>query len=291
MFYASTFTMGKLLLNYLPPIYLIGLRAFFGGLFLLAIQYVWDKKQFFIKWCNVSSLLQYAFFNIYLSFVLEFIAFQYVSSIKVTLIYNLASFITPFYAFIFFGQRMTNRKWLGLSIGLAGVLPILLFSVPKKSLQAFGMISWPEIFLILAVFSFCYGWVHIKKLMLQQYPPLMTNGVTMVWGGIMGLTTAYFFESWQPISHPVPTISLMVGLIIVGNLITSNLWVNLFKYYTISLVAFGSLMVPMFASVGGYFILGETISWDMLVSMIIVSIGLYIFYQEELRQGYIQSRK
>ena len=113
----------------------------------------------------------------------------------------------------------------------------------------------------------------------------------MVWGGIMGLTTAYFFETWQPISHPVPTISLMVGLILAGNLLSSNLWVNLFKYYTISLVAFSSLMVPMFASIGGYFILGETISWDILVSMIIIAMGLFIFYQEELKQGYIHSGK
>ena len=291
MFLASTFTFAKILIKYIQPIYLVGLRAVVAGIILLLMQLIWDRRQFFIKWRYVSPLFQIAFFNIFLSYALEFWAFQYISSIKVTLLYNLSTFITPFYAFFFFGQRMTVKKWIGLVIGVVGILPVLFSSAPKEEvMQSFGSFSWPEVAVLIAVASYCYGWVHIKKLILQQYPPFMINGISLLLGGIMGLFVAPFIEPWKSISDPVQFFWWFSLLIIFGNLICANLYAILFKYYTITLVSFASLTVPLFAAVYGYFLLGETITKEMILSISIICIGLYIFYQEELRQGYIHNQ-
>lgn len=287
MLLASTFSIGKVLIKYIDPTYLIGIRMLVSGLLLLCFQFFWDRQHFYIRWRFVSSLIQLAFFNLFLSYVIEFWAFEYVSSIKVTLIYNLSIFVTPLYAFFFFGQRMTLKKWLGLIIGICGVIPVLFSSAPQEEVvQAFGSLSWPEICLIFGVFAYCYGWVHTKKLILQQYPPFMINGIAMFLAGIMTLLSAQFFSTWQPITNMTTVIGLMSALIIIGNLLCSNLYTILFKYYTISLVAFGSLMVPLFAAFFGYFFLDEKITHDMFISLLVVGVGLYIFYQEELRQGY-----
>jgi drug/metabolite transporter (DMT)-like permease len=47
------------------------------------------------------------------------------------------------------------------------------------------------------------------------------------------------------------------------------------------------LLSPIFASVNGLIFLDEPISWTILLSTGIVSIGLWIVYRAELKQGYI----
>ena len=182
---------------------------------------------------------------------------------------------------------MTPKKWLGLLIGLAGVVPVLFSSAPQEEVvQAFGSLSWPELSLIIGVFCYCYGWVHTKKLILQQYSPFMINGIAMTLAGIMSFICGQVLGTWQPITDYAPAFGWLAALIIVGNFLCSYLYTIMFRYYTISVVAFGSLMVPFFAAFFGYFFLGERVTSDMVISLLIVSVGLYIFYQEELRQGY-----
>jgi len=55
----------------------------------------------------------------------------------------------------------------------------------------------------------------------------------------------------------------------------------------VTFISFTGLTIPLFVAVYGYFFLGEVITVQLLISMVIVACGLYIFYQEELRQGYI----
>jgi drug/metabolite transporter (DMT)-like permease len=48
------------------------------------------------------------------------------------------------------------------------------------------------------------------------------------------------------------------------------------------------LLFPIFASLNSWLFLGEQFSRTILLSTGIVSIGLWLFYSAELRQGYIQ---
>lgn len=137
---------------------------------------------------------------------------------------------------------------------MAGVIPVLFFSIPQEEVvQAFGSLSWPEINLIIGVFCYCYDWVHTKKLILQQYPPAMINGVAMMLTGIMSFICGKILGTWQPIIDYRLAFGWLAALIIAGNFLCSYLYTILFKYYTISLVAFGSLMVPFFAAFFCYF--------------------------------------
>lgn len=288
--FASTYTIGKLLLNYqIKPVTLNAIRMIAGGIILLTISYFFVRKKPIRSPRTLFYLVKIAFFNIYISYVLEFWAMQYVSSIKTTFIYNMGPLITPFYSYLFFGERMTLKKWVGLIIGILGLLPVLVSSSPSE--EVFGMIgflSLPEFTLVLAVMAYCYGWIFVRKLIRQyHYSPITINGYIMTIGGIMSAITALFLESWQPIADPLYVISLFSALVLVGNVTASTLYIGLFKYYTITFVAFSGLTIPLFAALYGYGILGETITWHFVVSNILVFIGLYLFYQEELRQGYV----
>jgi drug/metabolite transporter (DMT)-like permease len=49
-------------------------------------------------------------------------------------------------------------------------------------------------------------------------------------------------------------------------------------------MSFAGLVTPFFASFFGWYFLGETISWHYFASIIVFSIGLTIFYLEELKR-------
>ena len=60
------------------------------------------------------------------------------------------------------------------------------------------------------------------------------------------------------------------------------------RRYTATFLSFMGLLSPIFASLTGWLFLGEPISWVIFLSTGIVSIGLWIVYYAELKQGYIQ---
>ncbi len=291
--YASTYSIGKILLADIPPIYLNSVRMTVAGVLLLGYQYCFHRSRFFIHSKQAFFyILIIAFFNIFLSYVLEFWALQYIPSVKVTFLYTTAPFVTPFFSYLFFSERMTFKKWIGLIIGFIGVIPALLYSGDQqKTLGMIGIVSLPDLAVIAGVIVYCFGWIFVRRLVrLYHYAPITINGWAMLIGGMFSWVAALALEHWRPIEEPASFLWWFLLLIILGNLISNTIYTTLFKYYTVTFISFTSLTIPLFAAVYGYFLLGEKITPPLILSMAIVSIGLYMFYQEELRQGYILPR-
>ena len=55
----------------------------------------------------------------------------------------------------------------------------------------------------------------------------------------------------------------------------------------ISDLTFAGFVDPICAAFYGWIFLGETITPYFILSTVLVFIGLYVFYMEELRQGYV----
>jgi drug/metabolite transporter (DMT)-like permease len=288
--FASTYSIGKFLLVFMSPMYLNALRMTIAGILLLGYQYCFQRHQFYIKSMRAFFyILIIAFFNSFLSYVLEFWALQYIPSIKVTFLYNTAPLITPLFSYFFFSEHMTLKKWLGLIIGLVGVILSLVYSDSGNiTFNMMHTISLPELAVILGVVVYCYGWVFVRKLIrTYHYEPITINGWTMFIGGIFSWMAALALEQWRTIENPASFLIGLLALIILGNLLANTMYTTLFKYYTVTFISLSSLTIPLFASVYGYFFLGEKLTLPLVISMIIVLVGVYIFYQEELRQGYV----
>ncbi len=287
--FAGTYTLGKLLLSFMQPIYLNAFRMTIAGILLLSYQYFFNRSKLYIySKKGIYYLILIAFFNIFLSYVLEFWALQYISSIKVTFLYNIAPLITPFFSYLFFSERMTFKKWIGLLIGFIGFIPVLINGENLHELKLTGIISKYEIAVILGVIAYCYGWIFLRRLVrVFHYEPITINGWIMLIGGLMSFIAAFFLETLEPIADMPLFLLYFVLLVVIGNLISNTLYTTLFKYYTVTFISFTGLTIPLFAAVYGYFFLEEVITMQLLISTIIVACGLYIFYQEELRQGYI----
>jgi drug/metabolite transporter (DMT)-like permease len=313
MFLASTFVIGKAALVYSQPIFLIGTRMTIGGILLLLFVRFFHKDQWKFKKEDFWLFAQIAFFHIYVSFILEFWSYKYVTASKAAFMFNLSPFITAIFAYVFFREAMSLKKWIGLIIGFLGSLPVLFgkeSSTEMATKHIFGVLSIPELCLLIAATAGVYGWIVMKKLVVNKnYSPIFVNGIGMFFGGVAALLTSFGFEEkpllkntlCQTISDPVntnissswfgcclPDFFVFLGyvflLILVANIIFYNFYGFLLKKYTPTFLSLVGLLCPLFAACLGWLFLGETVTWTFFVSLAVIMLGAYIFYKDELQQ-------
>ncbi len=284
---ASTFTICKALLEYVKPLFFVGIRMFVAGLLLLGYTYLKDRRAFFVHKKDRLLFFQIILFHVYFAYMLDLWSLQYLTSFKSSFLYNLSPFFAAIFSYFYFSEKMTSRKWLGLGIGFCGFLPEIVSNLSVHT--ASSLISLPEVVMLFAVGSAVYGWIMLRKLVKDgEYSPIMVNGVGMVGGGILALITSYFVEGWaiSPIMQFWPFVRLTALIILVANILFYNFYGYLLTRYTATFLSFAGFTTPLFAALFGWLFLGEMVSWTFFLSLFVVFIGLYIFYQEELKQGY-----
>ncbi len=294
--YASAFILTKFGLAISQPMFLIGTRMIAGGIISLAMYALWTpswKSDMYAITCKQWMLIGLiALINVYSCNALEVWGLQYLSVGKTAFIYNLTPFISAFFAYFIFAEQMTRQKWLGLTLGFLGFIPILI--EPSNIIDttaSFGYLSLAELALIGAAISSVLGWTFIRILVKQkQFSPFLLNGLSLASGGFLCLGHAFCCEP-QPFVQPdylylFIQITALVALFKYG--IAYNLNAYLLTTHTTTLMAFFSFTASLFATVLGILFCNETVSAYFIVSVVCVFAGLCIFYQEELRQGYIK---
>ena len=290
--FASVFAIAKYALNFVQPIFLIGFRMTLAGFLLLAYMYLFKRKKCGIKKEHIYLFIPIIFFHVYLAYITEFWALQYLTAAKTCLLYSLTPFVSAILSYFFFSEVVTLKKVIGLGLGLIGFLPTFMSSSGQEELVlAASYISWPEIMMIISVFSSVLGWIVFRRLIKYEgYSAIMINGVGMFFGGIMAFVTSAFLEYPYVdclVSNWFELIKWAFLIILLANFVSYNLYGHLLKRYTATLLSFAGFLCPLMAAFFGWFFLSEKVSWDFMFTLGFVIVGLYVFYQEELKQGYI----
>jgi drug/metabolite transporter (DMT)-like permease len=285
--FASVFTVSKQALIYAQPFFLVGIRMFFAGALMLIFQYCTKPQECIIKKGSLWRLVRLAIFNIYLTNVFEFWGLQYLTSFKTCFIYSLSPFVSAFLSYLIFSEVMTGKKWLGLLVGFSGFVPVLLNHTSKEDAAGqLWIFSWAELAVITAAICSVYGWILLRQLVRETgYSPFMANGLSMLMGGSIALIHSSFIEPWDPlpVTQFLPFIECTLFLIIVSNCVCYNLYGFLLKRFSATFMAFAGLTTPLFSALFGWIFHSEVPTSSFYVSLMIVSSGLLLFYQEELR--------
>ena len=311
MLFAGTFTFSKAVLLYSKPIFFVAVRMVIAGIILLLYYYFFSRKQQFLEKKDRGLFAQIILFHIYVAYVFEVAALVYVTSAKACLLYSLSPFITALFSYFLFKERLTRIQWLGLIIGFAGFLPILMVQAPLEALVD-HFISLPELLLIFSSIAASYGWIIMKELTnTRGYSPIFVNGVGMLGGGLLALITSFLWEKTPKIYEagaesigyldkilPIAISSELAGyimfgwytllLIIMGNVISYNLYGYLLARYSATFLSFAGFITPLFAALFGWFFLNEQVSWYFFTTVIIVFFGLYLFYKDELHNTIVK---
>lgn len=293
--WSSVFSLGKVALEYAPPLFLTGFRMALAGILLLLYLLVMRRSAFKINYKQFASLALLAFFSIYLTNILEFWGLQYLSAAKTCFIYSLSPFFAALFSYLHFGEKMNRRKWLGLLIGFLGVMPVLLTQTgAEELLNAFAFFSWPTLAIMGAALCSVYGWILLRVVVKDSaVSPVMANGTSMLIGGMFALFHSLFVDAWNPLPFKMenigPFLAPTLAMTFISNILCYNLYGAMLKRFTATFLSFLGLLSPIFASLISFAFLGEPLSWTIFLSTGIVSIGLFLVYQAELKQGYIQN--
>ncbi len=283
--FASTFIFARQAVLIAPPVFFIALRMMIAGVILLLAS-KFQKQVFCIKKKELVWFTGIVFFHVYCAYVLEFISLQYLTAAKVSLLYNLTPFITAFFAYIFFKEKLSVRKWIGLIIGFCAFMPVLLTESTQQSSFADTLIA--EILLLIAIASSCIGWIFMKKLITTfEHSYFFVNGVGMFFGGLLAGVHAYFFETLPALScllHNHTFLFSLFYLIFVGNIICYNLYGNLLKKYSPTTLSFFGITTPLFAALFEWIFFSESVKLSFFITVICAFLGLYIFYKDELKE-------
>lgn len=288
---AATFIFGKLLLSFVPPIFLIAIRMIISGIGLLIAYLIFSKKPEFRRSKDYLFLLGVAIFHILIPFTTEYMALQTINPSGVCLFYNLSPLFSAFFSYLFFKETMTGKKWMGIFISLLGILYFTAPHIFTSPDSFFVAPSFDHILMFISVLTASLGWILVRILVKNRgFSPLFVNGIGMLLGGITALPFSHLLEGRVnifEIENKGYFFFLLTSLILLANVLFYNLYSYLLKRYTTTILSFFGLLTPLFVAMLESIFLEMTISPSFFISTFVISFGIYIFYQEEIYQGYI----
>jgi drug/metabolite transporter (DMT)-like permease len=295
---ALSFSMSKGVLLHAEPVFFTGVRMVIAGVLLLGYQVFIRKQALKLRKEHVWAFAQLAFFHVFVAYVFEFWALETVSAAVDALFFNLTSFITALLSLVLCNERLSRKQWLGLVIGFVGFLPLFYAQQSTcassvSSLLSCFSFSKAELLLVMAVSATAYGWIVMQKLVRDDvYHPVFVNGVSMLWGGFISLAVSFATETTFLITttpdafwtHDIAMFAWYLAvLIVLTNFISYNLYGILLKRYSATFIALAGGMTPIFTALFDWILFGELITWHFVVTVVLVCIGLCIFYLDELK--------
>jgi len=287
---AATFTISKATLDYTQPIFYVGIRMLAAGIILMGSYGMYHRTTNIMRMLKHDWHLcaQVVLFHIYIAYVCDIWSLQYITSIESAVIFSVSPFAAALFSYLWFRERMTLKKWCGFLLGITSLAP-LMYDASRSGIEVSGPL--PISAVLASVLSGSYGWILMRELVKDRnYSPVYVNAAGMIGGGILALITSLITEPWtpSPVTQWWPFVTLTLAIVVVANIGFKNLYGYLLNYYTATCISFAGFTCPFFAAVFGWIFLGEPITWDVVYAAIVVTAGLTMFYQEELRQGYIQ---
>ena len=280
--YGTTLTASKILVSFAAPILIIGIRMTTAGSLLLAYQAITEHKILKLNKTLWPYVLQFAFFNIYLPYILRYWSLQYLNVSKTALFFNLTPLVSYAISCCMGIQKQCHRKWIGIAISFVGFLPTILdHPATEAYVGSFGFLSLPELAMFIAIVSQSYSWIVMQKMAKMHANTTTVNGVSMLLGGVLALLTSFLFKNDFTIAHPWEFLGWLSFVIIVTNFIFYNAQASLLKHFSATIIALTGLCAPLVATLTSALILSEPITWQFIFSSIMLALGVYIFYQTE----------
>ncbi len=308
-FLASAISANKVLLYALKPEFLVGIRMTVAGIILALYISLHVHRR--LKWNTIKAYLPLvivvALFTTYFPANLKAYALANMPSAKMAFFGTLDPFVTTLITFLFFRERLTFNKILGILIGFAGMMILIFGSSPLEGqLRAFSVFSYPELAAFWAMVLSRCGWILAQQLLKKEvFSPLQINSVIMLIGGVVSLMTAFLRDqmgvgdlkqtalplfSYAPLSALSSQGLLAVFLgytTVVGNIFGYTLYAHGLKRYSALFISLASFCIPIMVAFFGWLFLNEPLSLSFFLACAVTSLGLLVFYLDERRANSI----
>ncbi len=285
MVFPLTYSVGKWGLQYGPYALYVALRMLLGGTAIMIWYCLFKRSSMVIKKQDIYYFVAIGIVAFCLSFIAECVSLPHLTVGKIALYFALAPFFTALFASFHKLEIITPRKLVGLTVGFCGFVPQLFVDNATGCSGAFSFGLY-DMIMLGASATYAYGWILIKKLSHRtEYDDAWVNGIGMLVGGTAALCLTVYnmlHVGGIAITDYFQFIG-SIGLVTAISMFCYLLYTALLHHFTTTLVSFFCFLEVPFSLLFGFIFLREQISYIFFISTAIIVLGLYIFYQEELR--------
>ncbi len=168
-------------------------------------------------------------------------------------------------------ERLTPIRSLGVLIGFSGV--VFLF---RSSIQELGSLdTWGQIACLIAGCCYGIGTLYVRR-KLGALPALVSAFGQMFTAALWLAPLALGFESAQWQVPALESVLALLALAILGTGIAQILYFTLVKQVGATRTAQVTYILPVFAILLGWLVLGEPLRADMFIGLAIILVGVIV---------------
>lgn len=262
--WGSTYLAIRFGIESFPPFLMAGMRFTIAGAILYAVmRYLGAPNPTRQQWVGASvvGLLLPALGNGTVCYVQQTVS----SSVAALSIATAPIWMAIFSSF--WGHKITAKEWLGIAIGLVGIVLLNLGgSFSGDFLSAF--------LLIFAAASWSFGSVWGKHLAMPQ--GLMASGAQMFAGGIaLMIASTVAGETW-PQHITAKSWGAMLFLIVLGSLIAYSAYQYLLKTVRPLVASSNTFVNPIVAFGVGIWLANEHVTKMELIALAVILLGVFL---------------
>ncbi len=284
---ATSYTANKALLTTLPIHFLSSFKLVVSALFFLGV--ICYKKTFF----QLTQKLKQDFWLITficiiataIPYYLKMYTLKHLNSSVAMLIGSLDPFITAFYSYFIFHERLEKHKILGILLGFFSVFLLLSSRFPVALEVSKETYIWSIITGIAAIFIGRYGWICTKKLLdVDRYSYAEINLLILMGSGIVFVSASLFFQGVFSVAYfdyhalNKKTILLLLYTTIASNIFFYYVYSYFIKNYPITQVSYTGLIIPLSSHFLGWFFLEEGLSISFILSFSMMALSYLTYY-------------
>ncbi len=284
VFFGGTFVAAKAGLAYIPPLLFVALRFDVGTVLLLGYVLArYPREQWLPRTrADVGGILAAGVFAIGATNALIFVGQQYTTSGVAAIVYSLNPILTPVLAAgLVSDERLSRNGALGMAIGFVGVA--LVVDVSPANLLG-GAIAGKAL-LLAAAASGALGAVLIRRADSSLRSTVRTAWALPVAALLCHLLSLGAGEGMAAVQW---TPAALVALGYVGVFSGALAFIAYFGLLDEVGAIQGNLVfyvVPVVATLGGWVLLGETVSATTLVGFAVVFLGFAVIGRESVAAG------
>ncbi|NOZ47145.1 MAG: EamA family transporter [Chlorobi bacterium] len=180
-------------------------------------------------------------------------------------------FVIPFAHFLLVNERASFRKWIGIFLGLSGL--ILIFNERLQWLTQWGLLGMFAIILAAVSGAFALVWLRKKE---ETIEPLTEVTAQIIITAIAFTIISLFFEPFPVILMSVKLGVSIVYLAIIGTAISYLIYYWLAKHTTALMISFSIFITPVFAVFMGWAFLNEMLGVKGFIGTTMVLSSIFI---------------
>ena len=249
------------------------LRVVLAGLTMLVFVLVSKKNRQGIRE-NWKALTLVGMFSAAIPFILFAFSARSVNAGVLAVLNASVPMMSGFIASVFFKDRLSKKQILGLVIGVIGVVILMSENLFGEQGAASGSGLLPMAYALLACVGYAAG-ANITRNYLEKVSPVaITAGSLIIASVIMLPVAVYEFPYGKSISLTawvavicIGVFSTAIALIFMNQLIKS---IGPVRATSITLV------IPIFAIILGYLLLGEALDTPAIIGSMVILFGTYL---------------